>query len=335
MKTLLYTICILLSACYPKSPRLHHFRGVAMEMPYHIQIGGALSPQKRTEIQSIIDSSFTFIHTCFDHWNPKSELSLINQLPILEKKKLSPRLLQLFEIADHIIEISEGRFNPALGLVITLWKRALPRSERVDLTVLESMRNTLQWNHISVEDGIFRKSANLRLDFDGIAKGFGIDLLLERLRLAGYANIYVDWAGDIAISGNHPSGRHWQIAIRNPISHLPDSEIIPLQSSAIATSGDYEQCWEIDGKSYCHIINPHTLHPIEIKDGSIASVTVIAPSCAEADGLATSAMTFTKIDDLLAWARNVQRVMPGVSFWIFERDCSEEETQVRKYVVRT
>lgn len=330
MKIFVYTICIFLSACYPKSPRLHHFRGVAMEMPYHIQIGGSLSLQKQSEIQSIIDSSFAFIHTCFDHWNPKSELSLINQLPILEKKKLSPKLLQLFGIADHIIEISERRFNPTLGFVISLWKRALPKSESVDPTVLKSMRDALQWSHISVENGIFCKSANLRLDFDGIAKGFGIDLLLERLRLAGYASVYVDWAGDIAVSGNHPSGRHWQIAIRNPISHLPDSEIIPLQSSAIATSGDYEQCWEIDGKLYCHIINPHTLHPIEIKDGSIASVTVMAPSCAEADGLATSAMTFSKMDDLLAWAINVQSVMPGVSFWIFERDCSGGEMVSRK-----
>lgn len=330
MRIFAYALCVVLSGCYPTSPRLHHFRGIAMEMPYHIQIGGSLSKQNRAEIQSIIESSFTFIHSCFDHWNPKSELSLINQLPILEKKKLSPKLLELFEITDHIIEISEGRFNPALGFVISLWKKSLPKSEMVDAAILDSLRDRLQWNHISVQDGVFRKSANLTLDFDGIAKGFGIDLLLERLRYGGYANVYVDWAGDIAISGNHPSGRHWQIAIRDPISHFPDSEIIPLQSSAIATSGDYEQCWEVDGKQYCHIIHPYTLHPVEIQEGSIASVTVMAPSCAYADGLATSAMTFSNIENLLTWAKNVQIAMPGVSFWIFSRDGSSGEMISRK-----
>lgn len=333
MRISIYAICIFLSACYPKSPRLHHFRGIAMEMPYHIQIGGPLSTKKQAEVQSIIKSTFAFIHTCFDHWNPKSELSLINQLPILQGKKLSPKLLQLFEIADHIIEISERRFNPALGFVISLWKKSLEKSEKVDQAVVESIRKNLLCNPVSVKDGIICKCTQVQLDFDGIAKGFGIDLLLERLQLSGYNNVYVDWAGDIAVSGNHPSGRHWQIAIRNPLSHRPDSEIIPVTSSAIATSGDYEQYWEMDNKQYCHIINPYTLYPMEIKEGSIASVTVMAPSCACADGLATSAMTFSKIEKLLAWASKVQSAMPEVSFWIFERDCSSGQLRVKKHKI--
>lgn len=304
-----------------------------MEMPYHVQIGGSLSRKQQAHVESIIATSFAFIHACFDHWNPTSELSLINQLPLLKKKKASPRLLELLTIADQITILSEGRFNPSLGFIISLWKKSLNNSENIKDEVIESLRKNLVSNPFSVKDGIICKNFHVQLDFDGIAKGLGIDLILERLRLSSYNNVYVDWAGDIATCGNHPSGRNWQIAIRNPLSHLPDTEIIPLASSAIATSGDYEQYWEIDGKQYCHIINPHTLYPIEIKEGSIASVTVMAPSCAYADGLATSAMTFSKIENLLTWASKVKSKVPGVTFWIFERNYSSGKLAVKKHKI--
>ncbi len=330
MKILLYFLCIITPACYPKYPRLHHFRGIAMEMPYHIQIGKSLSIKQQIRVQSVIDSSFVFIHQCFDHWNPKSELSLLNQLPVLESKKLSPKLLQLFQIADSMVEMSGARYNPTLGNIIALWKKS---SAFVDQKELQSMQETLQWGNISIRDGIFSKRSHLVLDFDGIAKGLGIDLLLERLQSLGYTNIYVEWAGDIAACGNHPSGRHWQVAIRNPLSQMPDSEIIPLTNCAIATSGDYEQCMEIDNKQYCHIIDPKSLRPIEMTEESIASVTVMAPSCAVADGLATSAMTFTNIESLLSWAHQMKEKIPGVSFRIFKRDNSSGKMQVSKYII--
>lgn len=299
-----------------------------MEMPYHIQIGKSLSIKQQRRVQAVIDSSFTFIHQCFDHWNPKSELSLLNQLPPFATKKLSPKLLQLFQIANSMVEMSESRYNPTLGTIISVWKKS---SVFLDKENLDSTQEALQWTNISTQNGIFCKSRNIELDFDGIAKGLGIDLLLERLHSLGYANIYVEWAGDIAVCGNHPSGRHWQVAVRNPLSQMPDSEIIPLSNCAIATSGDYEQYMEIDNKKYCHIMDPKSLRPIEITEKSIASVTVTAPSCAVADGLATSAMTFTDIEALLSWTYQVKEKIPGVSFRIFTRDTINGG--IKKYVV--
>lgn len=333
MKAFFFTLCFLVSGCYLPSSELHHFRGVAMEMPYHVQIGGSLSEKQRAHIQSILLTSFAFIHVCFNHWNPYSELSLINQLPLLRKKKLSPRLLQLFTVAQEMTLLSEGHFNPALGFLTSRWKKSLAESVKIDPKILECMQSHLLQNAISIEDGMVYKNVEIQLDFDGIAKGLGIDLILERLRGCGYRNVYVDWAGDIATCGNHPRGRRWQIAIRNPLSPIADSEIIPLANSAIATSGDYEQCGEIEGKKYSHIINPFTFYPMEIQEGSIASVTVRAPSCALADGLATSAMTFSKIENALAWARQVKKRMPTVSFWIFERHYSQGKPEVKKHTL--
>lgn len=333
MKVIFYILCLFFFAFYSSSLKVNHFRGVAMEMPYHIQVGGSLSRQQEVDIKSIIATSFAFIHNCFDHWNPNSELSLLNQLPILEKKKLSPRLLQLFIETDLIIRVGQERFNPALGVIISLWKSKATNAEKVDLATIESIRKNLSLRHFSLQEGIFCKSLPLQLNFDGIAKGFGIDLILERLQLSGYKNLYVEWAGDIAVSGHHPTGRKWQIAIKDPISSHPDTEIIPLFNEAIATSGDYEQYWEIEDKQYSHIINPDTLYPMEIKEGSIAGVSVIAPSCACADALATSAMTFSNITDLVRWAHTVKKVMPNVSFWIFIRDYSKSPLQKKKYKI--
>ena len=99
---------------------------------------------------------------------------------------------------------------------------------------------------------------------------------------------------------------------------------IPLEGNGIATSGDYEQFWVVrhpDGsqETYFHVIDPASGHPLKIRPNSLASVTVLAPTCTMADALATACLLFPSPSEAQAWAEKVQKIYPTVQFWFILR----------------
>jgi len=163
------------------------------------------------------------------------------------------------------------------------------------------------------------------LDLGGIAKGYGVDLILENLNQAGFSDVFVEWGGEIRASGKHPEGRPWRIFISRLENNDPHLAIahLDLVDQAIATSGDYLQNWTIEKDGNCstffHIIDPVTLHPLQKQPLSIASTSVVAPTCALADGLATVAMMFLSVEEAQVWAEKMKKENPDLSFWIVSR----------------
>ncbi|MCB1212718.1 MAG: FAD:protein FMN transferase, partial [Chlamydiia bacterium] len=147
------------------------------------------------------------------------------------------------------------------------------------------------------------------------------DLLVEGLTEMGYANIFVEWGGELRAYGHHPSGRPWMVAIRDAVSvdgeNAKSLIQFPLEDSAIATSGNYLQQWRCEGRCYTHIINPLTGIPLEVTDQTPTSVTVLAQSCAEADAYATACMLFPSRNAATEWANAVTLRNPTLVFWIY------------------
>ena len=106
--------------------------------------------------------------------------------------------------------------------------------------------------------------------------------LLEMLALPDYL---VEVGGEMRVSGLNPKGQPWRIAIETPDALGQVDNIIALESAAVATSGDYRNYFEKDGKRYSHSIDPRTGRPIEHR---LASVTVVADRCIDADAWATA-----------------------------------------------
>ena len=80
------------------------------------------------------------------------------------------------------------------------------------------------------------------------------------------------------------------------------------------------QNWKIEDKTYFHIFNPKTKKPLTIAKGSIASVTVLADSCAFADALATALMTIQDQNELKVFIQEIKQQHPSVSIWVLRRD---------------
>jgi thiamine biosynthesis lipoprotein len=141
----------------------------------------------------------------------------------------------------------------------------------------------------------------VELDFGGIGKEYAADRAAEVCSGCGIAHGLVDLGGDIRIIGPHPDGQSWTIGIRDP--RRPEVAIthVELASGALATSGDYERYLEIDGRRYCHILNPRTGWPAE----GLRSVSIHAEQCMLAGSLATMAML--KGDEGVAWLNGLGR----------------------------
>ncbi len=301
LKLLLLLFFIVSCNKAPKDP-CTYFHGTAMTMPYHVAIGKSLSLIETQTIQDLLDQTFREVHQTFDNWNPNSEISKLNDAPKDTLIPLSPPLQNLLTLCQSIVTLSGGRFDPTIEPLSALWKKTnTPSPEQLQLAC-----DALGWSHISIQNGILKKdNASTHLDLCAISKGQCIDWIVEKLQQLGYTDFIVEWANEIRALGHHPANRDWTVQV-NPGLKMHNQPIapIPLRNSALATSTDRT------------IIDPLTASPLEKTEYSIASATVIAPTCALADALSTAAMVFHNRKEAESWAQEVVDLYPDVSFWI-------------------
>lgn len=127
---------------------------------------------------------------------------------------------------------------------------------------------------------------HMRVDLGAIAKGYAVDAAIQALKKCGIRNGLVSIGGEVRTIGTHPDGSPWNIAITNPAHPGKTSQTLHLSAASVATSGNYHQFFDFQGKRYSHIIDPRTGLPLT---NALVSVTVIShTSCTAADALATA-----------------------------------------------
>jgi len=295
-----------------------------MTMPYCVKIGAVLNDSDQMKVANIIDETFHEVNTIYNKWNPDSELSKLNQAKAATLIPLSKKLLTLLHLSGEIVSESQGFYDPTVEPLVRLWKRHLEEGNIPSDAAIESLQKEIGWNRFKFESGQFMKeSDSLEIDLSGIAKGYAVDLIVENLKKAGFHNVYVEWGGEIRASGKHPDQRPWRVYIAQFEDPDPDHalDIVDLDNSAIATSGNYLQTWQTaeSGISYTHILNPKTGQMLQVTPDSICSVSVKAKTCALADGLATAAMLFNTQQEALVWVKQIQERYPDTQFWIMTR----------------
>jgi len=294
-----------------------------MTIPYRVVIGGPLTSGEKRSAASLIDGTFDEVDRLYNNWNPDSELSRLNRASSGEWLPLSPPLEKLLLLTDRLVKQSGGRFDPTIEPLRKLWRESLEQKTVPKKEERTALAEAVGWDKLQFKQGFLKKmSGALQIDLGGIAKGYAVDLLLERLLAAGHRSLYVEWGGEIRTAGAHPSGRPWRIFISRLQSRNPDEAlaVFELHDEAAATSGDYLQNWEVDGVRYSHLFDPTSLTPCRVKRGAICSVTVKAPLCAVADALATAVMLFPSVEEAEEWAKKIQETYPEAVFWIVTRN---------------
>lgn len=291
---LLLTISIFLSSCSNEQNQNIELKGNAMGTFYFIKLIDVPKTIQKEKIDLEINKTLLEINKIVSNWDSLSEISLINSNKTLLPIKVSNELLNVFKTANLINAKSNGFFDITLDPIIDLWgfgykedkfKKVHPlKQDILEALSLVNQKQNLEINHLNNE--LIKRKKDVLFNLSAIGKGYGIDLIGKKLKNLNINNFLINIGGDILTKGYNSKKQDWVIGIENPnLQQQFIKEIINVTNKGVATSGDYKNFFDINGKKYSHIINPKSGMPI---NHSTKSVTVIEESAMLADGWATA-----------------------------------------------
>ncbi|WP_347309689.1 FAD:protein FMN transferase [Defluviimonas sp. SAOS-178_SWC] len=238
----------------------------------------------RAALQAAVDEVDAQMST----WNAVSDLMRLNAAPTGAWVAVPTRLRAVLRLGLEIGRASGGAFDIGMGDAVAAWGFGPDAAAPTGIRAAMGARRRPAHEVLEIDGALVRKSAPIALDLNGIAKGYGVDRLTETLRDHGIDNALVGIDGEMRALGFRPDGAAWTIAVEAPDAgrRTPHS-ILALQNAAVATSGDYRHWVEVQGRRLSHTMDPARGAPLSAPP---ASVTVVARTCAEADGWATAFM---------------------------------------------
>lgn len=239
-------------------------------------------------------------HKLYDIYNSYDGLANINTLNNEAGKApvaVDERIIDLLSFGKEVYELSGGKTNICFGAVLSIWHRYREQGENdpaaaklPDMAELEAAAEHTDINDLIIDrenSTVFFADPQLKLDVGAIAKGYAVSQVSKWARENLWSSALVNIGGNVCTFGYKESDGEtpWNIGIENPDQNADGYlEIVQLADLSIVTSGDYQRYYTVNGKRYCHIIDPDTLMPAEY----VSAVTVICDDSALGDALSTS-----------------------------------------------
>ncbi|WP_411767920.1 FAD:protein FMN transferase [Winogradskyella sp. A3E31] len=297
MKKLLFCILtLLLISCQKDEPKTVKLKAPVFGTFYNIQYYS----EKGIDYQQQFDSIFTVINKSLSTYIPESNISKLNRN---ESVELDEHFDKVYNASKKIYKETKGVFDPTIGNVVNAWDFGPERNKFVtDSATIDKLMTSVGFDKVVRLNERFIKPDDVYFDFNAIAKGYGIDVIVEFLQNQGIKNYLVDIGGDLRTGGtNIEKASNWTIGIDNPNfdGSQSYSKVITLSNKAMATSGTYRKFkTDEEGNRYAHIIDTKTGYPTKT---NVLSVSVIAPTCMLADGYATAfqAMGIERVREFL------------------------------------
>lgn len=263
-------------ACSCSRARYMTFSGYAQGGTYSVKanLKGVTVP--KDEIAGTIDSLLERIDFSLSGYNHNSLVSRHNA-----GEEITPDefFTEICALSDGYREMTGGAFDVAAAPLFDIWGFGFTADSLPDPAAIA----------VAMEECANRKKIN----FNAIAQGYTCDVVAGYLHGIGVKDMLVD-IGEIYCDGLNPYGQGWTIGVDNPVdgNNAPGADLRGIWSSdgaacGIVTSGNYRKFYIKDGKKYSHTIDPRTGYPV---DHDLLSATIVAPTAAEADALATACM---------------------------------------------
>jgi FAD:protein FMN transferase len=308
---LLSAVLLLASAACALSAEPATFTGSTMGTSYTVRVAGLPSGINPQELHEEIDRRLERVNDQMSTWRPDSELSRFNRYRATDWFAVSSDTARVIDAAIRIGRESKGAFEVTIGPLVNLWQfgaeqRAAPPSEAEIAAALA----TVGYEQLEVRSdppAVRKSRPEVYVDLSGIAKGYGVDVIAELLRERGVAGYMVEIGGEVRTLGTKDNGSPWRIGIEAPTDDRRSLQrVVILEGKSLATSGDYRNFREHEARRVSHTIDPRTGRPIE---HALASVSVVADNCMEADALATALMVLGP-DDAYNFA--AERELPAL-----------------------
>lgn len=286
-----FMIIAVISGRSSSPPVLLHLTGSTMGTVYAVKYRHVPESSSVSEMQLEIERQLAEINQTMSTYDPESELSRFNRSGSTDWIPVSAPLYTVLKAALEIGSQSKGAFDITVGPLVNLWgfgpqdrTKRIPDAAEI-AAVLERTGHDKLILHDTVS-AVRKTRADVYADLSGIAKGYAVDQIAVMLERYGIAHYMVEIGGEIRARGTNAQQMPWQIGIDKPQTHgRMVQKVLPLNNTALATSGNYRNYFMIDNRRYMHIIDPATGWPAESR---LASVTVLAETCMLADAWATA-----------------------------------------------
>lgn len=291
---LFFVLAFQLAGCADQVVKVDTIKGRTMGTSYSIIWPKHTSEVSIPQLQTQIDTLLSALNNAMSTYDKRSELSLFNQSSAPANQAISDDFYDVMILSKALYQQTDGYFDVSVGPLVNLWgfgPDKMPSKTPLD-SEIQNRLSLIGLNQVDLDQGILSKSHDRYIDLSAVAKGYAVDKVAEALDEAGIKAYLVEIGGEMRAKGVKAVGKPWRIAIETPDLHQRKvQKILPVSDVAIATSGDYRNYFELDGKRYSHTIDPKTGKPVE---HDLASVTVIDSQCARADALATAMLVMGK-----------------------------------------
>lgn len=267
------------------------------------------------------DSLFAVVNQSMSTYIPNSDISRLNRN---ENVFVDNHFQNVFLASKKVYKTTEGVFDPTIGAVVNAWDFG-PEGEisNLDSLKIQNLMKGVGFDKIILDNPQFSIPKGTFLDFNAIAKGYGVDVIADFLESKYIMNYLVEIGGEIRSKGiNKEKNASWRVGLDQPRFDGNQSVLkaITLTDVGMATSGTYRKFkTDENGNRYAHIINTKTGYPTKT---NILSVSVIAKDCMTADAYATAfqAMGIERVTEFL-------KSHPELKvFLVFENDNNELDT---------
>lgn len=268
----------------------------------------------KEKIANEIEKEINYLASLFDDYNPNSEVSKINANAGIKPVKVSDDTLEIIKKAKEMYEKTDGAFNIMIAPVLRIWgfkdqNYRVPTPSEIKQALTLTDINDLVIN----SDEVFLKKKGEAIDLGGIAKGYALDKIKVIIEKNKPTKAVVNMGGDVYVYSTDPN-RIFKIGIKNPRSNGVIAILELKSGNFVATSGDYERYFELNGERYCHIIDPISGSPAKI----LFSATAITKEGYVGDALSTAFFILGKDKALkLALELDAQAVLVDPSLNVY------------------
>jgi len=311
----------LLSGCGTPANHPHTFSGATMGTSYNVKYAG----DKENDLQTLVDERLSELNQQLSTYQNDSVVSRFNAYRETDWFPVTQDTLYIVKQAQTISTQSGGAFDITVGPLVELWGFGAaatvsqpPASSAIDEAAKRTGFNNIEWR--DTPPALKKNNAAIAIDLSAIAKGYAVDEVSQLLESKGINNYLVEVGGEIRAAGFKPGNELWRVAIERPaVGSRTVQMVLPLSDQAIATSGDYRNFFEYEGKRYSHSINPQTGWPA---DTGVGSVSVVASTAILADAWAT-ALLVVGVDEAIRLSEKY-----GLAVHIIERKTDGDDIRL-------
>lgn len=279
----------MLGGC-ERTPQELAISGPTMGTTYSIKVASAPDDVDAHALRVAADQVLDRIDLSMSTYRDDSELSRFNASPSTDWVEVSSDLATVVDYALKVSEESGGTFDITVAPLVAAWGfgKAGEPIDLPDASKLAELRTRVGYQKLAARlnpPALRKSAATLQVDLNGIAPGYAVDLMAERLQSLHLKHFMIDIGGEVRAQGRNARGEAWRIAVERPIDAEPEPyAIVSLDNASVTTSGEYRHYYDREGHRYSHTIDPRTGRPVE---HSLASVVVIGPTTMYVDAWAT------------------------------------------------